>query len=452
MAEIGQVYQLEIAGLSHEGAGVGRLEGLAVFIPGALPGEVVQARITGLKKKYAQAELTAVVTKAAGRVEPPCPHWAACGGCQLQHLAYAGQLAAKGQRVKEALARLGKLHGFIQHPVLGMQEPWQYRNKAQLHAGLLKGKIKLGYYAAGSKKLVPVAHCHLLPADFGPLIAELEDLLHQAGVLPYHHRTKQGALKHVVLKKSISSGEIMVVFVTARPDFAPGQLLAQQLLDLNPRVVSVLHNPNPASRHVLGKKYSLLAGKEQLLERIGSLQFMVSAAAFFQVNLQQTEVLYRKVAEYANLNGSENVLDLFCGTGSIALFLADQARRVLGIEEVEAAVADARKNAALNNIDNTRFYPGAVEAVLPKLAGQGLQADVIVLDPPRQGCPQKVLEVAASLQPVRMVYVSCDPGTLARDLNILDGLGYRTVEVQPVDMFPQTVHTECCVRIERVKG
>ncbi|WP_227764980.1 23S rRNA (uracil(1939)-C(5))-methyltransferase RlmD [Zhaonella formicivorans] len=447
--QVGGTYQIEIAGLSHEGAGVGRLEGLAVFIPGALPGELVEAKLTRLKSKFASAELLKVLKPSASRVEPACSHYAGCGGCQLQHLEYPEQLKQKTRRVRETLIRIGKLQDFKLHETLGMSEPWYYRNKAQLHAGLVEGKLKLGYYSPGTHELVPLQECSLLPPVFVALISGLEKLFNQWRLVPFNRKTGEGTLKHVILKRSRATGEVMVILVTAGTVLPDGEAMAQEILKGFPQIVSVVQNINPGYKQVLGTDFRLLVGAERIKESLGNLEFLISAASFFQVNPEQTEVLYNKALEYAELSGTETVLDLYCGTGTISLFLARKARMVYGIEEVEPAIEDARQNAEQNGITNVEFQAGTVETVLPRLAAKGIKPEVIVLDPPRQGCDRTVLEAASSLKPRRMVYVSCDPGTLARDLGILSNLDYQTTEVQPVDMFPQTYHVECVVSLKR---
>ena len=447
----GNKYTLEITGLTHEGAGVGRLEGTVVFVEGALPGENVEVVLEKVKKKYATGRLDKIVTPSTSRVDPACSLYETCGGCQLQHLDYAKQLEAKTQRVGETLKRIGKLEDFVLKPIISMQNPWHYRNKAQLHAGLYEGKVRLGYYKPGSWDLVPISDCRLLPQDFSPVIRKLEELLNAAFIKAYDRRSKQGYLKHVVIKKSFASGEIMVVFVTSNKLTEKLSNIACQLREEFPSIVSVIHSVNASDKTNLGTNFTLIKGKNTIREKLEGITFSISAPAFFQVNVKQMEVLYQQSVNFASLKGTETVIDLYCGTGTISLFLAKQAGYVHGIEEIEMAVEDARLNAQLNRITNVEFHAGKVEIVLPELLEKGVRADVIVLDPPRQGCERKVLEAAVAMNPRRMVYVSCDPATLARDLGILQEQGYKTLEVQPVDMFPQTSHVETVVLITRAK-
>ena len=446
----GNRYTIEITGLSHEGAGVGRLEGTAVFVAGALPGERVEVVLQKVKKKYAVGMLSQVLTPSAGRVEPLCPVYEVCGGCQLQHLAYAKQLEAKTRRVGETLKRIGKLDHFILKPILGMKNPWHYRNKAQLHTAYYQGKLRLGYFRPETWELVPIEDCYLLPPEFSLITKKLEDLLNAYSIEPYRRQTGKGYLKHVILKKAMATGEFMLILVTnGKLDNNLSEVVLQLVKEF-PKVVSVYHSISTDDRSNLGSDFTLIHGKATIEEKLGNLTFSISAPAFFQVNVEQMQVLYDQAVAYAGLQGKETVLDLYCGTGTISMFLAAEAKKVHGIEEVVMAVEDAKYNAKLNGIINVEFHAGKVEKILPNLAKNGLTADVIVLDPPRQGCERQVLEVAAAIKPKRMVYVSCDPATLARDLGILQELGYKTVEVQPVDMFPQSGHVECVVLMTRL--
>ncbi|MDS1028957.1 23S rRNA (uracil(1939)-C(5))-methyltransferase RlmD [Bacillota bacterium LX-D] len=447
--QVGEIHTLEITGLSHEGAGVGRIEGLAVFIPGALPGETVRIKLTKVKSKFGQGEIVQIIQTSPLRSQPNCSSYDACGGCQLQHLIYEQQLIEKAKRVRDALQRIGKLDSFILKPTLGMEEPWYYRNKAQLHVGLVDGRIRLGYFRPGSHDLIPIEQCKLLPEEFMEVIKYLEDLFVKAGLKVTYGIDDKNNLKHVIIKRSFATGKMMIILVTSNEAFPLGKKLAEQLLMDMKNVVTVVHNINKNDKRILGDKFILLGGEEQLEENLCGLKIKLSPAAFLQVNPRQTEVLYRKVLDYAALKGKEAVFDLYCGVGVLSLLLAQQGKGVYAIEEIEEAIEDAKENALLNGIANVEFLAGKVEEVLPMLKDKGINPNVIVLDPPRQGCDKTVLETAAVLKPEQIIYVSCDPGTLARDLGLLDKLGYSTKEVQPVDMFPQTGHVECVVLMSR---
>jgi 23S rRNA (uracil1939-C5)-methyltransferase len=442
-------YTVKITGLSHEGAGVGRLKGTAVFVAGALTGEEVDVKLQKVKKKYALGKLIKINTPSAHRVKPLCQLYDTCGSCQLQHLDYSKQLEAKTERVRETLERIGKLKGFNLKPTIGMENPWHYRNKAQLHVGWYEGKIRLGYYRPGSWELVPISDCNLLPKVFSQIIGAMEELLKDTSIKPYDRKRKQGYLKHVILKSSHATGEVMVIIVTNGELDEELTTIASRLMEAYPSIVSMIHSVNTVDGTNIGRSFKVIKGKKTIQEKLGNLTFSISPPAFFQVNVEQMKVLYDQVVTYANLQGTETVLDLYCGTGTISLFLAEHARYVHGIEEVAMAIEDATTNARLNGVANVKFHAGKVETVLPAMLEAGAKADVIVLDPPRQGCDRNVLEAATAMNPSHMVYVSCDPATLARDLRILQEMGYKTREVQPVDMFPQTSHVECVVLITR---
>ncbi|MFZ3171703.1 MAG: 23S rRNA (uracil(1939)-C(5))-methyltransferase RlmD [Carboxydocellales bacterium] len=458
----GEQVQLKINGLNHSGEGVGRCQGLAVFVPFTVPGEEVVVRIGQVKKNFARAELLRVVEESADRCAPNCDNHGRCGGCQFQHMNYAEQLRAKTRMVEDSLLRIGKLQGIKVHPTLGMEKPWGYRNKVHFKVVKRGAELYLGYYGYGDevealpskaelvpahlKQLLRVEDCFLIDADMNQVAVIVQSLLNT------FHPEKEGQefFRHVVLRKSSLSDEIMVVVVTESGDWAEELKFATEIMNLYPGVVSVIRNENLAKSGVVMGAYSrTLAGKDKLLDEIGGIRYTFSAESFFQVNPLQTKVLYEKVLDYAGLTGRETVIDAFCGAGTISLFLAKMAKKVYGLELISKAVQDAKENACFNHINNTEFMVGKTEELLPKLYRQGVKPDVIILDPPRKGCATTALAAIGDMQPQRVVYVSCDPASLARDLAVLDRLGYSTVEVQPVDMFPQTSHVECCCLLYR---
>ncbi|WP_374712599.1 23S rRNA (uracil(1939)-C(5))-methyltransferase RlmD [Symbiobacterium terraclitae] len=449
----GQEISVTVHGLGSSGEGVARYEGLTIFVPGGAPGDRLLARVAEVKKNYARAALVAVEEPSPDRVAPPCPVVAECGGCQLQHIAYGAQLRLKRQQVVDALERLGKLSGVTVHPTLGMEDPWHYRNKAQFPVGWRSGRVIAGFFAPGTHRIVDIEQCDIQHPLGNRIMAEVKALAGRYGVRIYDERTHTGVLRHVLARVGRGTGEAMAVLVTNGPDFPHGGEIARELMARIPALVSVVQNINPARTNVvLGRESRVLAGRGHITDYIGDLKFNISPVSFFQVNPAQTEVLYGKALEYAGLTGGETVVDLYCGIGTISLFLARQCREVIGIEWVEEAVADARENARRNEVHNARFIAGDAAVEMPRLAEEGVRADVIVLDPPRKGCDEPVLEAIAAVAPRRVVYVSCNPASLARDLGRLAGMGYRTVEVQPVDMFPHTAHVECVARVERVDG
>ncbi|WP_366922807.1 23S rRNA (uracil(1939)-C(5))-methyltransferase RlmD [Metallumcola ferriviriculae] len=420
----GQTVQLNIEDLTSEGNGVGRYHGLAVFVGDALPGEEVIAQITEVKKKYSRAKLLEVLTASEQRIAPRCNHFEYCGGCTLQHFQYPQQLAWKQSVVENALSRIGKIETEVL-PVLGMQQPWQYRNKVQFQVGLVDGNKRLGLYAPGSHQLVPVETCHLLPEEFSGLVKNFNLLLDKG--IP---------MKQVWLRKSFANGEIMAVVFTNGEPFTEAEAL---LKHHDPLVTVAVINDSNAKMSVVGKP--------RLKEQIGKYDFVLSPRAFFQVNTVQAEVLYETARNWANLTGQETLWDLYCGTGTVGIFMSEKCRRLVGIELNKAAVQDAKLNARLNGVKNASFRHGKAEERLKDL-WQADDANVVILDPPRQGCDQRLLHQLLELGPEKIIYISCNPATLARDLKTLSD-AYQIKKVQPVDMFPQTGHVECVVLIEK---
>ena len=448
--QLGRTYTFPITGLGHSGEGVGRAEGFTVFVRYALPGETVTARIEEVRTNFARGRLLGVDVANPQRVTPPCPVYEACGGCQLQHLSYEGQLAAKYQSVQDAMQRIGKLTDVSIKPVLGMTDPWRYRNKAQFPVGYNGSEIVAGCYATGSHEIIPTISCRIQHALNDRLLAEVRRIATAVGVPSYDEKTGQGVVRHVMGRVGIATGEVMAVLVTATRDFPGSEELVRQLKASMPEIVSIQQNINAARTNViLGRETRLLWGAPVIHDRIGHFSFQISAESFFQVNAAQTQVLYEQAVAKAGLTGRETVFDLYSGTGTISLFLAEQVAHVYGVEYSTAAVADAGRNALNNDVHNVTFIAGDVAEKIVELKNKGVRPDVIVLDPPRAGCDEIVLRTAADMEPARMVYVSCNPATLARDLALLNEMGYKTVEIQPVDMFPQTYHVETVAVIEK---
>ncbi|SEU27469.1 23S rRNA (uracil(1939)-C(5))-methyltransferase RlmD [Paenibacillus sp. NFR01] len=453
------VVMLEIIGMTHEGEGVGRVEGFTLFVQGALPGEKVRAKVLKTKKQYGYAKLLELVEASSDRIGPPCPIYDQCGGCQLQHMDYAAQLRWKRQLVVDNLERIGKLKvapvetadaGITVRPTLGMAEPWRYRNKAQVPIGVTEGGLVGGFYARGSHRIIDMETCLIQHEHNDAVVAAVKDIGRQLGITAYNEETGRGLLRHVVVKKAFRTGEMMLVLVTNGRDIPHKDAWIGSIREQLPDVVSICQNVNTQRTNVIfGDDTKVLWGREVIYDYIGDVQFAISARSFYQVNPVQTEVLYSKTVEYAGLTGRETVIDAYCGIGTISLFLAQHAGQVYGVEIVREAIEDARANAVLNGMNNVEFEVGASEDVIPKWKEQGITPDVIVVDPPRKGCDPRLLETILQMQPERVVYVSCNPSTLARDLRVLEDGGYKTVEVTPVDMFPHTVHVETVVSLQR---
>lgn len=421
---LGRKVKVFISGCSHRGEGLGRLpSGQIIFIPYALPGEEVECQVTEVKRDYSRGRLEKILTPSPHRTEPACPVYYTCGGCHLQHAAYHFQLEIKRRQVEEALSRLGKLKDFTLKPVAGMEEPWRYRNKVQLHAGEIEGIPRLSLYQERSHSLVDTHDCLLVPQDMVKVWQIIENFLAEM----------ENSLSSAIIRKSFYTGEIMSIFA-GLPSFYAEKRLIQTLCNYGvSSVIGILP----------GGSLEVLAGPGYLWEKINSFRFRLSPTSFFQVNPRQTNSLYQIVLNYAGLTGKETVLDVYSGTGTIALFLSPRAARVYALEISKEALKDARANARENKIENVSFIRGYAEKELPRLLREGVKAEVIVLDPPRQGCHPRVLEAVARARPRRLIYVSCYPPTLARDLLYLSHQGYRVEEIQPVDMFPQTHHIEC---------
>ncbi|QDR81397.1 23S rRNA (uracil(1939)-C(5))-methyltransferase RlmD [Sporomusa termitida] len=446
----GQSYTIEITGLGHSGEGVGRYQGFTVFVPHALPGESVTAVIATVKKTYATGRLVTVHTPSPHRVPPACTIYNQCGGCQLQHVSYEEQLQRKRQQVVDAVTRIGKLTGVIVHPTLGADTPWHYRNKMQLPVGQQNGRLVVGCYAQGSHNIIDTDNCLIQHQANNDIAGVVREVIGELGIEPYDEHTGRGIIRHVLGRVGTATGEVMVVLVTATDRLPHSKEIVERLRSRLTGLGSIVQNVNCQRTNVImGQKTATLWGRATITDKLGEFRFAISARSFFQVNTAQAEVLYEQAVRYAGLTGTETVIDAYCGTGTITLFLARQAARVYGIEIVEPAILDARRNAVNNQVNNVEFIVGDTVDVMPRLFTEGVRPDVIVVDPPRAGCEQQVLETFARMEPSRIVYVSCNPASLARDLAVLDGLGYETREIQPVDLFPMTFHVECCIWLKR---
>lgn len=437
-------YIIEVESSGHQGEGVGKIDNFTVFIQGALKGETVKVKIIKVNKNYAIGKLLEIINPSKERVEPVCPTYKRCGGCNIQHADYKGQLNFKTERVKDVIKRIGKLEDVIIHPTIGMENPYNYRNKVQLPVGKNKdGEIVVGFYAPRSHDIINMECCYIQDQVGDKVISLIKDFIKKFNVEPYNEKNHSGIIRHIMVRKGFKTGEIMVVVVTNGDKLPHGNELVEMLKENVEGLVSVIQNVNKEKTNViLGQKCKTLYGKDTITDFIGQFKFNISPLSFFQVNSIQTEVLYNKALEYANLQGKEIVFDAYCGTGTISLFLSQKAKKVYGVEIIPQAIENAIKNAKENNVTNAEFIVGDAEKEIPKLIEKNIKADVVVVDPPRKGCAESLLHAISKMGPEKIVYVSCDPATLARDLNILETLGYKTKEIQPVDMFPQTHHVE----------
>lgn len=446
-----QVIQIHIDSLNHEGEGVGRFRNFAVFVPGAAPGDMLTAKVISIQKNYARALIESIQTPSPHRVPPLCNHYNSCGGCHLQHIGYEEQLRLKRELVIDALKRLGGLDVPVL-PVIGMDNPWRYRNKAQVPVGTDGQTIVAGFYEPKSHRIVDVKCCHIQQPENDKTILTAKKIIHQFKIPVYSEATHRGLIRHIMVRTSFDTGETLLVLITNGHHIPNTEELISALRTQIPNLTGIVQNINTRKGNViLGNEYHTLWGKPHLEEKLGRLTFHISPGSFFQVNTIQTKVLYDKVREYASLTGTETVFDLYCGIGTISLYLASQAKHVIGVESVPSAVEDAKKNAVLNQITNASFHLGTAEETVPRLLKQNLRADVVITDPPRKGCDARLLETIIHMSPRKIIYVSCNPATLARDLKTLTQNGYTPVKVQPVDMFPHTAHVECVTLMSKVE-
>jgi len=447
----GDTIELSIESLSHEGEGVGKFHGFTVFVPGAIPMEKVTVKVISLQKNYARALLQSIEVASPQRTIPVCKQYDQCGGCQLQHIDYAAQLQFKQKTVEDALQRIAGLSMPVLS-TLGMEHPWHYRNKAQVPVGQQNNRIVAGFYEKRSHNIVDLKCCHIQHPTNDAVVHAVRNTLQTLGITAYREKEHQGLIRHILARTSFATGETLVVIVTNGRDLPKKTQFSNALREAIPNLCGIVQNVNTRRGNtILGKEDITLWGRPWLCEQLRDLEFHLSPRSFFQVNPSQTSRLYEKALEYASLSGKETVFDLYCGVGTISLFMARDAAKVIGVESVEVAVQDARKNASINGITNTTFYAGAAEVIVPLIYKEGCHADVVVVDPPRKGCDQALLETITHMSPQRIVYVSCNPATLARDIKFLAANGFNPIEAQPVDMFPHTSHIETVVLITRVK-
>lgn len=478
-----EIVTLEITDIGSGGEGIGRAEGFTLFVKGAVVGDVIEAKVLKAKKTYGYAKIEKIIQPSEHRVEPACFVAGRCGGCQLQQMSYAAQLQWKSRKVKECLERIGGVsfeEGKAQFlPILGMEEPFAYRNKAQFPVGRDKnGKIVTGFYAGHSHALIASESCAIQAPVNEVICKAVCDHMEQYHIAPYEEESHTGLVRHILTRVGAVTGEVLVCLIVNGRAIPKAEVLSERLKMVveafceneatetapadrnglegaNARFVlkGVCLNVNREKTNViLGNEIIPVWGDTYITDFIGEVSYRISPLSFYQVNPKQTKVLYGKALEFADLTGNEIVWDLYCGIGTISLFLAAKAKQVYGVEIVPQAIADAKENALRNGITNAEFFVGAAEEVLPakyRESGGSMRADVIVVDPPRKGCDEALLQTVVSMEPKRVVYVSCDPATLARDVKYLEENGYKLVKAQPVDMFPMTEHCESVVLLSR---
>ncbi|EOU2126926.1 23S rRNA (uracil(1939)-C(5))-methyltransferase RlmD [Clostridium perfringens] len=447
MVEKNKEYIFDIISQGYEGEGIAKIDNkYPIFIEGALKGEKVKVRIVKVNKNFAYGKLMEVLEASEERVNPPCAIYKRCGGCKLQHASYKAQLDFKWDRVKDCVSKIGKLDPSIVKYPLGMENPWRYRNKVQLPIGLINGEVKIGFFAPRSHDIIDMESC-LIQDEIGDKVVKLtREWIEKFNIRPYNvdgEYDEKGIVRHIMIRRGFTTNEVMIVLVTNGEKLPHKEEFVDLMVKNIPGIKSVIQNINSKKTNViLGLESKTLWGEDTISDYIGDFRFNISPLSFFQVNPIQTEVLYGKALEYANLTGNEEVFDAYCGTGTITLFLSQKAKKVYGVEIIPQAIDNAWINAKENKVDNVEFFVGESEVVIPDLINKGVKADVVVVDPPRKGCDKKLLDAITNIDAKKIVYVSCDPSTLGRDLQLLEENGYKTLEVQPVDMFPNTSHVE----------
>ena len=476
MVEKNEIYTIKITDMGSEGEGIGRIEGMTVFVPDTIVGDEAQIEITQVKKNFARGQLLSIEIPSVARIEPECMYAGECGGCALQAMRYEDQLKLKRKFVRDKLARIGGLEDAEVRSVRGMKAPLRYRNKAQFAIGAGAIKVRndgslanenpasIGFYKKRSHDIVDCRKC-LIQTEVSEVVADvMREYIKSDKVSVYDEKSGRGLLRHIVVKTAFKTGEVMVIIVMNGSKLPNTEKLVSKLSSaveaVKPKLAdqekyvlrSVVINVNKKkTSEILGLECKTIFGPDVITDYVGTMKFEISPLSFYQVNPEQMKKLYSIVAEYSGLTGEETVVDLYCGVGTIGLSLASRAKYVWGIESEKGAVIDANRNAVINGIVNAQFIAGDAEDELPKLAEQGISPDLIILDPPRSGCEQELLAAVVDAAPARIIYVSCDPATLARDLKILCGPDgdYRFIEAQPVDMFPYTLHVETVVLMSR---
>lgn len=438
--------------LTHEGNGVGKIDGYPLFVPYALPGEEAVVKVLKANKKFGYGKLVEMKKESTERVDPPCNVYYKCGGCQLQHMSYELQLDMKQNQVKNVMRKIAHLDHVPIHPTIGLEDPWRYRNKVQIPVGEKNGELITGFYRMRSHDIIDEMERCIIQDETNDIIVDaVREIANDLGISAYDEDKDRGVLRHIMVRTGRTTKEIMVVLITRTDKLPHQEELIQRLTEAHPQIKSIVHNINRKRTNVIfGRKTKVIWGEEYIYDTIGDIRFAISPRSFYQVNPEQTKVLYDKALEYAQIDENDVVIDAYCGIGTISLFLAQKAKKVYGIEIVPDAIEDAKMNAKINGITNAEFVVGEAEKVMPEWKNQGFTPDVIVVDPPRKGCEPEFLHAMIEMEPKRIVYVSCNPSTLARDLVILEEGGYETKEVQPVDMFSQTNHVELVALMSRV--
>ena len=440
----------EVHDLTHEGQGVVKIDGYPFFVEGTIPGEIVEIQVTKVGKSFGYARLMDIQQPSSERVQLTDAIGRQIGTMTLQHIAYPAQLMYKQQQVQQAFRRLGKFEDITIQPTIGMEHPWQYRNKAQIPVREYQGVLTTGFFRKNSHQLIPVENFHIQHPEIDQAVLTIRDIMRQYQVTPYHEESHSGLLRHIIVKRGHYSGEMMVILVINGKKLPQLETIIKDIHTALPQVVSIVLNYHTQrSNVILGKDDQVVWGQPYYRDTMLGLDFQISAHSFYQVNTPQSERLYQLAIDAAAITDQDCVLDAYCGIGTISLALAKHAKQVYAMEIVPQAIEMAKMNAALNGVGNVVFEVGAAETVLPKWSQEGIHFDVAVVDPPRKGLDRSFIETLIEQQPQRIVYVSCNPATCARDCRLLADAGYELQWVQPVDLFAQTSHVECVVLMNR---
>lgn len=444
-----QVFTGEITGITSQGLGVARFEDRAVFVKGAIPGEHCEIKIVKVGKTAVYGRLERILTPSSHRMAPICPHFGLCGGCDLMHMDYPFEAQLKRQRVYDVLQRIGGVNpGEL--PITPAPTDQGYRNKAQFPVAMTEQGPAAGFFRARTHQLIPVTDCYIQPPEAHQIAQAVLAWMEKYHILPYDEATGKGYVRHIFVRKAVVTGELMACIIASAQELPKRKQLVEQIRAAVPDITTVVHNVNTRPGNaILGDTYHTLYGNGYIEDRLCGLTFRLSPASFYQVNHQQAQVLYEKAIAMADLHGTETVLDLYCGTGTITLAMSRGAGQVIGVEVVPQAIEDAKDNARRNQIENARFFCADAGKAALQLAAEGIRPDVITVDPPRKGISQDVIDAIDAMNPDRLVYVSCDPATLARDVKLLAEKGYRYQRGEAVDLFPRTKHVETVVLLSR---
>jgi 23S rRNA (uracil1939-C5)-methyltransferase len=450
MFENGQIKEVEIIDINHTGQGVAKVDNFVVFVDNAVTGDIVEIEITENKKNFAVGKLIRIIKESRKRIKPHCSYYYDCGGCQLMHLDYNENLLYKKNRVINELRRASvNMDSVKVHETMGMEEPFRYRNKTAFSVAEKNKKTIIGPYEQGTYNTVNISGCMLQTTEADRAVELFKNLMIKHNLKAYDKRTGNGTIKNVVVRSN-RKNELMFIIVTSSESFPAKEKLIEELTSGIKAVKTVVQNINSKNTNlVMGYKNITLYGEGTITDTIGNLTFTISPETFFQINPQQTEKLYEKAIEYADLKRDQVCFDIYCGIGTISLMAAKKAKKVYGVEIVEQSIINAKENASLNKVNNTEFFAGKAEVLLPKLYKKNIKADVVIVDPPRKGCEKEVIDTIISMKSKRVVYVSCNPSTLARDIKMLEDGGYSLMEVQPVDQFPWTHHVESIILMTR---